>query len=276
MTGGNLLETLPDPAGVAVGLGRVGTRIHQDIIVSSMMLVPPKDAVILFPATTRYESPGGGTETSSERRVIFSPEVEGRRIGSAKPEWEVFGEVAALVRPDLEGLRFPSSRSIREEIGSAVPLYAGIEALEKEGDQFQWGGPQLFADGRFATPDGKAHFSPLAERPREAGERLLVSTRRGKQFNSMVQHELDPLSGARRRDVLISAPDAARLHLEEGDPVRLTSAGGAFRGRARIDDIKPGNLAVHWPEGNTLLAPPEVDPVSGEPDYNALVTLEKD
>lgn len=66
----------------------------QDVVLSSMMLVPPEDTVILLPATTRYESRGGGTETSTERRIIFSPEVEGRRIGSAKPEWEVFGEVA--------------------------------------------------------------------------------------------------------------------------------------------------------------------------------------
>ena len=87
MTGGNFLETLPDPAAAARALGRVGTRIHQDILLSSMMLLPPDDAVVLFPATTRYESPGGGTETSTERRIIFSPEVAGRRVGSAKPEW---------------------------------------------------------------------------------------------------------------------------------------------------------------------------------------------
>ena len=61
-----------------------------------MMLLPPEDTVVLFPATTRYDSPGGGTETSTERRIIFSPEVAGRRVGSAKPEWEVFGEAEAL------------------------------------------------------------------------------------------------------------------------------------------------------------------------------------
>jgi molybdopterin-dependent oxidoreductase alpha subunit len=277
MTGGNFLETLPDPGAAARALGRVGTRIHQDIVMSSMMLLPPRDTVILFPATTRYESAGGGTETSSERRVIFSPEVPGRRIGSAKPEWEVFGEVAARVRPELaDRLCFASSRAIREEIARAVPLYAGIETLGREGDEFQWGGPRLFADGTFATPDGKAHFSVLAPSPRGLGEGwFYLSTRRGKQFNSMVQHEVDPLSGAARRDVLISAEDAARLGLRNGDPVRLVSGGGHFQGRARIDAIKPRNLAVHWPEANGLLSPAEVDSASGEPDYNAVVVLEK-
>jgi predicted molibdopterin-dependent oxidoreductase YjgC len=242
-----------------------------------MMLRPGPDTVVLVPATTRYESPGGGTETSTERRIIFSPEVRGRRIGSAKPEWEVFGEVAARVRPDrAAAVRFRSSQEIRDEIARAVPLYAGIERLSGKGDQVQWGGERLFVDGRFHTPDGKARFSvvelPARGRPEGA---FYVSTRRGKQFNSMVQRERDPLNGAGREDVLVSAPDAARLGLATGDRVRLTSRCGIYEGRARIDDMKPGNLEVHWPEGNVLLDRDQIDLASREPDYNAVVTLER-
>jgi predicted molibdopterin-dependent oxidoreductase YjgC len=277
MVGGNFMETLPDPAAVARGLRRVGTRIHQDIVATSMMLLDPADTVILFPSTTRYESPGGGTETSTERRIIFSPEVPGRRIGSAKPEWEVFGEVAARVRPDrAASVRFTSSRQLRDEIARAVPLYAGIERLQAQGDQFQWGGPRLFADGVFNTPDGKARFTAVTPPRRRAPEGMFyVSTRRGKQFNSMVQHETDPLNGARREDVLMSAEDAARLGLGDGDPVRLASRSGSFVGRARVAEMKPGNLEVHWPEGNVLLCREEIDIASHEPDYNAIVSMEK-
>jgi hypothetical protein len=39
--------------------------------------------------------------------------------------------------------------------------------------------------------------------------------------------------------------------------------------------MKPGNLEVHWPEGNTLLSREEVDVLSHEPDYNARVRLER-
>ena len=45
--------------------------------------------------------------------------------------------------------------------------------------------------------------------------------------------------------------------------------------RARLDDIKAGNLEVHWPEGNVLLCRDEIDRASREPDYNAIVSLEK-
>jgi anaerobic selenocysteine-containing dehydrogenase len=91
----------------------------------------------------------------------------------------------------------------------------------------------------------------------------------------MVQHERDPLNGARRADVLMAAEDAQRLGLADGDPVRLRSRAGLYLGRARLAPIKPGNLEVHWPEGNGLLTREAADPLSHEPDYNAVVTVEK-
>ena len=91
----------------------------------------------------------------------------------------------------------------------------------------------------------------------------------------MVQRAVDPLTGAPREAVFISEEDAARLGVREGDPLRLTSPVGQYVGRARIDRIKPGNLALHWPEGNVLLSREEQDALSHEPDYNAVVRVEK-
>ncbi len=276
IVGGNFLETLPDPARTRTALERAGTRIHHDVVLSPQMLVPARETVLLFPATTRYESPGGGTETSTERRIIFSPEVAGRRIGGAKPEWEVFGEVARRARPgDANLLRIDSSEQLREEISAAVPLYAGIERLRRAGDQFQWGGSRLFSDGVFATSDGKARFSALAVPAREPRRPFRLSTRRGKQFNSMVQREVDPLNGAKRSDVLICPSDAASLGVREGEGVRLVSDTGNLRATVKIAPIKDGNLQVHWPEGLVLLPADRIDPESLEPDYNTTVTVEK-
>src|SRR5262249_11236190 len=278
LIGGNCLETLPDEARSRAALERPALRIHQDIVFSSWMPGEPSDAVLLLPAATRYETPGGVTETSTERRIIFSPEIPGRRILGARPEWEVLGEVAARVRPkDADRIRFGSTRAIREEVARAVPLYRGIETLSKPGDSFQWGGTRLYSDGRFATPSGKARFAAveLPDRPARAGGLFHVSTRRGKQFNSMAQRETDPLTGASRDDVLVSAEDAGRLALSDGDAIRLVSGSGDFRGKVFIAPIKPGNLEVHWPEAMALLSGSVVDPESGEPDYNALVRVEK-
>src|SRR5690606_14273462 len=162
IVGGNFLETLGDEARSRAALRRPRLRVHQDIVLSSSMLVESDGDVLLLPATTRYESEGGGTETSTERRIIFSPEIPGRRVGVARPEWWVFREVMRRTRPEaatVVGLE--DAAAIRREIAATIPLYAGIETLGRQGDQVQWGGPRLYADGKFATADGKAHFAPV-------------------------------------------------------------------------------------------------------------------
>jgi anaerobic selenocysteine-containing dehydrogenase len=89
----------------------------------------------------------------------------------------------------------------------------------------------------------------------------------------MVQKAIDPLTGAARDAVFISAQDAEQLGLADGSPIRLASAHGRYDGRVFRAPIRPGNLEVHWPEGNVLLGP-EIDPDSMEPDYNAVVSIE--
>lgn len=275
IVGGNFLETLGDEALSRRALARPALRVHQDIVLSSSMLTDGEGDVLLLPAATRYESPGGGTETSTERRIIFSPEVPGRRVGSAQPEWWVFRELVRHARPDLAprfGLE--DAAAIRRDIARAVPLYAGIDTLARKGDAVQWGGRVLYADGRFATSDGKAHFAPvpLHDIARAPGT-FAVSTRRGKQFNSMVQREVDPLNGLERDAILVGRGDLDRLRLAPGTRVRLQSAFGSYEGTLREAPIRDGNLEVHWPEGNTLLSGTLRDPDSLEPDYNARVTL---
>ncbi|ALF52373.1 formate dehydrogenase [Nostoc piscinale CENA21] len=274
--GGNFLEVLPEPDYVEGALQRIPLRVHTDIVLSSQMLVEPADTVILLPATTRYEVPGGVTETSTERRIIFSPEIPGPRIGEALPEWEVFVELAKRVRPDLaEKIDFENTAAIREEIAQVVPLYAGIQHLRQAGDQFQYGGSHLCFGWNFATPDGKAHFTALSPAAKEIPEGcFLVATRRGKQFNSMVQERKDAITGALREAVLMNAVDAAKLKLKDGDQVILKNKLGELTGRIYLAPIQRGNLQVHWPEGNVLLDKSKRS-LEGVPDYNAVVRLEK-
>jgi predicted molibdopterin-dependent oxidoreductase YjgC len=102
--GGNFLETLPEPQFVREALERVPLRVHQDIVTTPQMLVDPADTVILLPAQTRYEQRGGGTETSTERYIIFSPEIPGRRVGESRPEWEIFTRLAERAYPERKHL----------------------------------------------------------------------------------------------------------------------------------------------------------------------------
>ncbi len=276
-SGGNLLDTLPDPAAVRRALERLRLRVHQDIVVSSQMLVDPgpEGAVLLLPAMTRYEQPGGGTETTTERRIVFSPEIPGPRIGEARPEWAIFRDLARRVDPEgAAALGLTDAQAIRDEIARIVPFYDGIQRLRRSGDQVQWGGERLCDGWRFLTPDGRAHFSAVVPREAEIPPgRFLLSTRRGKQFNSMVFGTRDPLTGTRRDAVFVSPEDAARLGLADGAPVWVRSDVGEVAARVAIVPIRPGNVQMFFPEANPLVRGGRRDPVSHVPDYNAVVEV---
>jgi len=118
IAGGNFLDTLPQPARIHDALARVPCRVHQDLFLNSAMLVPPADLVLLLPGQTRYEQRGGGTLTSTERRIRFSPEIPGPRIGEAMSEWEIFMRVggAALGTDRRHLLHFADAAAIRAEM----------------------------------------------------------------------------------------------------------------------------------------------------------------
>jgi molybdopterin-dependent oxidoreductase alpha subunit len=279
--GGNFLRTLPDPDAAARALQRAPVRIHQDILVNDQMLLDPSGEVWLLPAQTRYEQEGGGIETSTERRIMFTPEIP-RVVGEARAEWRILRNLAAAARPEIAHLLgCESGPAIRAEIAKVVPFYAGCETLSKTGDAVQYGGRRLCDDGAFQTPDGKAHFAVIpipnravADDPEGAG-RFILSTRRGKQFNTLIYADVDPLNGAPRDAVLISPVDASRLGLAKGDRVRLVNKSGAFEASIFPAPIAPGNVQVHWPEANHLLPAGVTDPDGGVPDYNTWVRIER-
>lgn len=274
--GGNFLEVLPEPLFVQSALERVPVRVYQDIILTNQMLIDPADIVLLLPARTRYEQRDGGTETTTERRIIFSPQVEDRRVGEAKSEWEILMELAEHTYPERKHLiHFDSGDRIREEIARVVPMYNGIQHLKNLGDQVQWGGSMLCRGWTFQTPDGRAHFHVVKPRQLDRnGKWFHLSTRRGRQFNSMVQAGLDPLTGAQRDAVFMCKDDADRLGLRAGARVILKNQTGRLVGRVHISHIRAGNLQVHWPEGNVLLSSGKLDPEVMIPDFNSLVELE--
>lgn len=275
-SGGNFLEVLPDPPMVEAALDRVPLRIHQDVVLTSQMLVEGDD-VVLLPVATRYEQEGGGTETTTERRIVFSPEIP-RQVGEARSEWRLFAEVAKRVCPQHRiCFAWASNQALRQEIAEVVPAYAGIEGLAATGDQVQWGGRHLCADGVFPLPGGRARFTPLVPySPALPPGAFNLATRRGKQFNSMVHAEIDPLTGARRDAVYIDAADAALLGAPNGAAVRLTSEAGTFEGHLKVVRLPARTLQIHWPEGNVLISGggSHREPQSNVPDYNAVVTIE--
>ncbi|MEH7386528.1 FdhF/YdeP family oxidoreductase [Bacillus sp. JJ1521] len=279
MSGGNFLETMPDPDFVEKALSELDIRVHQDIILNTSTLVDAKEAVIVLPAKTRYEQEGGGTSTSTERMVYFSPEIEGNKneIKEARAEWKIYIDLAKRVKPEMAHLiDFKSGQEIRDEIAIANPNYNGIQHLKEKGDVFQWGGAWLCEGGICPTPDGRGSLISV-EIPDfgKKEEQFVLTTRRGKQFNSMIYQEVDPFNGAGRYDVLINPQDAKELSMVEGDAIVVHNGFGVFQGKAKFADIARKNLGVFFPEGNFLLPKGRYEKFAGIPDYNIAVYVEK-
>lgn len=274
--GGNFLRTLPEPDYVHRAMANVPLRVHQDIILTDQMFIPAGEEVILLPAKTRYEQDDGGTETTTERRIVFSPEIP-RQVGEARAEWKILRDLAAKTYPERAHLlKCETGWAMREEIAKVVPFYEGVQNLRATGDSIQYGGAHLCADWKFATADGKAHFRPVnLPNIDRAADEFEVSTRRGKQFNTLIYAEIDPLNGAPRDAVLMNPEDAAKLHLANADRIILKNDLGTYEGCVFLAPIAPGNLQVHWPEGNVLLRHGLTDPAGGVPDYNCKVRIQR-
>lgn len=276
-SGGNFIETMPEPEFVLQCLESIELRVHQDIILNTSTLVDATEAVIVLPAMTRYEQPGGGTSTSTERMVYYSPEIQGPRIEEARAEWQIYCDLAARVYPERKAqIHFNNAQEIRDEIAIAVPMYDGIQHLKQKGDVFQYGGAWLCEDGICPTKDGQGTLIPveLPERRKPEGH-FYITTRRGKQFNSMIYSDKDPFNAADRFSVLMNSEDGKIHQIQEGDSVVVHNAIGIFYGHAKFVNIRSGNIELYWPEANVILPKGVYEPLAGIPEYNTTVALEK-
>jgi len=160
--GGDLLESMSDARYVAEALSRVPVRVHQDIVLNTSMLLDAEDIVIILPGQTRYEQRSGGTSTSTERRIRFTPEIPGHKLGETLPQWEIPILIGRKSMPNGDKLfPFNDTQANREEMSRVMPIYQGIEKLTREGDQLQWGGPRLFSEGFTTMPLNRALFTAL-------------------------------------------------------------------------------------------------------------------
>ena len=139
-------------------------------------------------------------------------------------------DLARRVRPDRAGLlHFQDTAQIRAEIADVIPQYDGIQRLNATGDQFQYGGRILCRDGAFPTADGRARFTAVAPTAVDVPEGWFqVTTRRGKQFNSMVQEQRDSLTGARRDAIFMNSRDIEKLGLRDGAEIVLRNDVGSL------------------------------------------------
>src|SRR5207237_3636762 len=193
--------------------------------------------------------------------------------GEMHSEVDVIASLAELVLPpgrfDWSVLR--DHRALRRAIADVVPGCGALAAIDETGAEFTIAG-RTFAESRFPTADGRARFSPtpLPSFAPGADELRLMTVRSEGQFNTVVYEEEDLYRGNRRRDVvMMSAADARRLGVGEGERVVVETGAGALEVTVALVDIRAGSIAMYYPEANTLV-PRRLDARSKTPAFKSV------
>lgn len=271
-------------------LENLDLMIVQDIFLTETAEM----ADVVLPAKSWGEVEG--TYTNTDRRV--------QRVRKAvdahphvKEDWEILCELSTLMGYEMN---YDNSEQIWDEIRLlAHEMYGGMtyERLDKE-YSLHYPCPDLNHPGtfvlheRFYRPEGAGEkrasfipvdYTPPVEEPDEEYPFVLTTGRRYEAYNTHTQtryYQEGIKIKQTHETVDIHPDDAARLGLEDGEMVTVSSRRGSVRVPAKVTDkVKPGLvfMSFHWRDVPTnVLTINEYDPISGTAEFKACaVKIEK-
>ncbi len=264
----NPAQSLPDQATVRRALQRAEFVVLQEAFATTETC---EWADLLLPASTWGEK--DGTVTNSERR-ISRVRAAVPPPGEARDDWRIAVDFArrleALLPRRAAASLFPydSPEAVwlehRESTRGRDLDITGLTYAMLEQAPEQWplpaghsaGRARLYEDGRFATPDGRAHFAdvaytPVAE-PRDARYPFsLITGRLRDQWHGMSRTgTLGRLFGHVPEPVLQMHPqDMTRRGMADGDLVHVSSRRGSIvvpLAASEDTGLSQVFLPMHW------------------------------
>ena len=274
LLGGNLFASNPDRAWTAHAMRRIGLTLSITTKLNEGHVHGRGRTAIVVPVLARDEESQATTQESMFNFVRLSEGGTPAVAGEMRSEVDVIAALAERVLPPgrFDWSRLRSHRALREEIARVVPGYAPIAAIDETRREFTVEG-RTFAEPRFPTADGRAHFrvTPLPTFAPAPDEFRLMTLRSEGQFNTVVYEEEDVYRGASSRDVVFMAPeDATARGLAAGDRVVVETEAGALEVSVVPAPIRPGNVAMFYPEANVLV-PRRLDARSHTPAFKSVV-----
>lgn len=252
--GYDVLLTLAKTSDVRRAMGGLEAVIVQDFVMNETARA---FGTVFLPVATTFEK--DGTFMNAERRIqrvrkaIAAPE-------QARTDSWIVAQLAGRLGC-TRGFDFKGVADIWDEVREVWPAVAGIDYSRIESAGLQWPCPTQQHPGTAVL-----HGKSFAKRPRAALERvefvpteerrsdeypyLLTTGRNLYQFNAGTMTGHTANLQLRPHDTLdVSPDDAARLHIEEGAEVRVTSRHGSIVLPARIDPrVRPGQLFATFHE----------------------------
>jgi predicted molibdopterin-dependent oxidoreductase YjgC len=263
----------PDSKHAERALSNLEFLLVQDIFLNETGRL----AHLVLPAACFAEK--DGTFTNTERRV----QMVRRAVpppGRAKADWEIISLLSAKMGYPM---RYPSPRTIMEEITRLTPIYAGVSYGRLQDHGLQWPCPSQDHPGtrilhrrRFSRGRGVFHPSdhnPPAEPTNPDFPFALTTGRLLSQFHTGTMTRRSPTleREAPECQVEINPKDALSLNIRAGQLVRVTSRRGSIRARALVtDNIREKTVFIpfHYAEAAAnILTNPAIDPISKIPEY---------
>lgn len=270
--GENPVLSDPDAARVVQALQKLDFLLVQDIFLTETAEL----ADVVLPAASFAEK--DGTFTNTERRVqLVRKAVEPE--GEAKADWEIICLLAAALGYSWD---YQSPGEIMAEIARLTPSYAGISFSRLEQGSLQWPcpapdhpGTKFLHEDKFTRGLGKfqpVEYVPPAELPDAEYPFVLSTGRRLQHYHTgTMTRRTGALEVAYPEGYLeLSAEDAEKLEVGDGDRVKVTSRRGSVEAPAMVTEkVTPGLVftSFHYPEiAVNQLTNPARDPVSKIPE----------
>lgn len=257
------------------------------LIVQDIFLTETAEmADVVLPAKSWGEV--DGTYVNTDRRVQRVRTAVTAQAG-VKEDWEILCELSAKMGFPMN---YSSSEDIWDEVRElAWEMYGGISYTRLEREYgIHYPCPEETHPGtkvlheRFHTEKENekrssfvpVEFTPPLELPDEQYPFTLTTGRRYESYNTHTQtrHYAAGVKIKQSEETLDLHPvDALRLHIDDGDLVRVSSRRGALSVKVKItEQVVPGLvfMSFHWSEVPTnVLTLNEYDPISGTAEFKA-------
>ena len=295
IVGENVAMSDPDSHHVVEALNQLDFLVVSELFMTETAQL----ADVVLPAASFAEK--DGTFTNTERRVQrVRKAIE--PLGECRTDWEIVCDVARRVvsssKFQVEGnlkpetWNYETAEQIMNEIASLTPQYAGITYERIDAKGLQWPVPNKEHPG---TPilhtqqftRGKGLFSPVehqepAENPDQVFPFVLTTGRILQHYHTGAMTRrvpgLEQLAPEER--VEINPDDAAKLGVNDGDWLHISSRRGQVDARAWVTD-RVGHgvvfMTFHYAEALTnALTNTAVDPIAKIPELKVCaVRVEK-
>ena len=273
--GYDVLLTNPNVAETARALQSLDLVIVQDMFLTD---TARRVASVFLPACSSFEK--DGTFMNAERRIqrvraALAP------VGSSRPDWQIMCEVARAM--GARGFEYPGPEAIWNEVRALCDGARGMTYARLDHGGLQWPCPSEDHPGtsllhRDTFPIGaraQLHAVEYRPTPEEATPSFpfrLITGRSLYHYNAGTMTGRTSNAELRPTDVLDLCPtDASRLHILEGDLVRIVSHYGSAMLPAHVDAaVQSGQLFATFHQPEVLLnalTGPHRDAAVGTPEY---------